>query len=429
MTAGPPAGDAPARDCLVLYTNYFPYHRGEEYLEAELPFLLERFRRVVLVPVMYETGMTRSRAVPSRVDVVAVDMPSGRPARAGHVARHAATAARTGLLAGAARPTSPRAFLYDLYFTTRGLEFWRRSHRAVLEAVGDATDVVVYSYWLYVTAFEAVLLRRALGERVALAVSRAHRYDVVKEVNAVGFLPQRRLLLEGLDRVHPVSDQGRDSLVDDVPDLADRVTVRRLGVAPPLGRGPRTLRPRLEVVSCSSLKPVKQVPLLLDALALLHGRGVPVRWTHFGGDGAALDRLREAAGRALPADAVALRGHLANAEVLEHYASAPVSVFVNVSTSEGVPVSVMEAMAHGVPAVATAAGGTGQLVTDGRDGRLLPVDADAVAVADALEDVWRLTPAAYGRLVEQAHTTWATGWATTAVYPEFAAALAGVNGS
>lgn len=425
----PTGGGAVRRPCLVLYTNYFPYHRGEEYLEAELPFLVERFKRVVIVPVMFEHGMLQTRELAAGVTVVAVGMPSSTGARARHLVANATAAFRSGLMASASRPWRPWRFLFDLYFTTRGLEFWRRSRPLVLAAVGDEDDVVVYSYWLFVTALEAVLLRRELAARVPLAVSRAHGYDVVKEANALRFLPQRRLLVTELDRVYPVSENGRSSLIDDVGDLGHKVSVRRLGVAAPRARGPRSHRPRLELVSCSSLKTVKRVPLIVDALATLHERAVPFRWTHLGGSGPALEQLRRRAEQSLPLESFTLAGHVSNQEVLRRYACESVTLFLNVSTSEGVPVSIMEAMAHGIPAVATAAGDTGQLVTAGHNGWVLPVGVDAPGIADALERVWDLPSEEYTRYVVAAHRTWATGWATAEIYPAFVAELADLSGS
>ena len=42
-----------------------------------------------------------------------------------------------------------------------------------------------------------------------------------------------------------------------------------------------------------------------------------------------------------------------------------VDLFVNLSTTEGLPVSIMEAMAHRIPAIATEVGGTPEIVIDG----------------------------------------------------------------
>jgi glycosyltransferase involved in cell wall biosynthesis len=58
-------------------------------------------------------------------------------------------------------------------------------------------------------------------------------------------------------------------------------------------------------------------------------------------------------------------------------------VFCLPSLFEGMPVALLEAMALGVPAVATAVGGTPEVVADGVTGRLVP-PKDPAALAAAL---------------------------------------------
>ena len=61
-------------------------------------------------------------------------------------------------------------------------------------------------------------------------------------------------------------------------------------------------------------------------------------------------------------------------------------VFTLASTHEGLPVALMEAMALGLPVVATSVGGIPQAVTDGVEARLVP-PGDAQRLADALLEV------------------------------------------
>ena len=55
---------------------------------------------------------------------------------------------------------------------------------------------------------------------------------------------------------------------------------------------------------------------------------------------------------------------------------------------DGIPVSLMEAMAYGVPCVSTEVSGVPELIEDGKEGLLVP-EKDATALADALEKLVR----------------------------------------
>jgi glycosyltransferase involved in cell wall biosynthesis len=67
--------------------------------------------------------------------------------------------------------------------------------------------------------------------------------------------------------------------------------------------------------------------------------------------------------------------------VLEWLATGRVDIVVLPSESEGLPVSVMEALAHGVPAVATDVGGVGELLGEGCGELVPPRDPGLLAAA------------------------------------------------
>ena len=61
-----------------------------------------------------------------------------------------------------------------------------------------------------------------------------------------------------------------------------------------------------------------------------------------------------------------LLGELDGAHVQRIYDTRPFDVFINTSKKEGVPVSIMEAMRHGIPVIAPRVGGIPELVTPDR---------------------------------------------------------------
>jgi L-malate glycosyltransferase len=103
------------------------------------------------------------------------------------------------------------------------------------------------------------------------------------------------------------------------------------------------------------------------------------------GDGALRREIEEQVARLGAGDRVHLLGARNDAALI----AAGFDVAVLASLHEGLPNAVMEAMAAGAPVVATAVGGTTELVIDGATGFLAPpADADALAqrILDTLQN-------------------------------------------
>ena len=140
---------------------------------------------------------------------------------------------------------------------------------------------------------------------------------------------------------------------------------------------------RIEIVSVGRLAAPKDFSTLLAALALLQrGRA---RLTVLG-DGPQRPLLEQQVAELGLVDDVVLAGEVADVRPSLDQAD----VFVLSSTSEGMPISVLEAMAAGLPVVASAVGGLHEVVADGATGFLVPA-SQPEALAESL-----------GRLVEDA---------------------------
>jgi glycosyltransferase involved in cell wall biosynthesis len=113
------------------------------------------------------------------------------------------------------------------------------------------------------------------------------------------------------------------------------------------------------------------------------------------GDGALRREIEEHAARLGVGDRTHLLGARSDAALI----AAGFDVAVLASLHEGLPNAVMEAMAAGAPVVATAVGGTTELVIDGATGFLAP-PADAGGLAQRILDALR-DPASSARMAEQ----------------------------
>ncbi|MGH1504862.1 MAG: glycosyltransferase family 4 protein [Acidimicrobiales bacterium] len=204
-----------------------------------------------------------------------------------------------------------------------------------------------------------------------------HEFTEEKQIH----LPQK---VRQASFVSGVSDHTRSQLMRiSAPEVWERLHVARCGVDldafefhPPAVRTGDGLR----VLSVGRLSPEKGQHLLVDAAALLARRGRRDITMVFVGDGPSRSDLeRRAAGLG---DQVEFLGAKDLDEVRAELGRS--DAFCLASFAEGIPISIMEAFAVGVPVVATDVGGVSELVVDGVTGRLVP-PGSADALADALE--------------------------------------------
>jgi glycosyltransferase involved in cell wall biosynthesis len=153
------------------------------------------------------------------------------------------------------------------------------------------------------------------------------------------------------------------------PSPADRHAARRaLGIA----------AETFVAVSVARLDPVKDFGTLLDAFATVRRRAAGARLLIVG-DGPERAAIAERAAQPDLDGAVHLIGFRSDVRAL----IAAADVYVNSSISEGISITILEAMAAGLPVVATAVGGTPEVLANGAGGLLVP-SRDAERLASAI---------------------------------------------
>lgn len=132
-------------------------------------------------------------------------------------------------------------------------------------------------------------------------------------------------------------------------------------------------------ITVANLLPVKNYPVLVRALARLRDEGVKLTaiFVGQGSDRAAIETLL--GDLSLGPDRIKVLGFRTDIPDLLGASD----VFVLASQMEGLPLAILEAMAAGLPIIATAVGGIPEVVRDGRHGLLVP-PGDPAALAAAL---------------------------------------------
>ena len=269
------------------------------------------------------------------------------------------------------------------------------SHRALWTLLRRLRPAVLHTY--NISTIEYCLTAWMAG--VPLRIHAEHGRDSIemsgrhRKYNTL-----RRLLVPFIDRFVPVSADLGAWLRHTVGVPQHKIRLIANGVdtthfTPGPEREPGA-PPTIWIGTVGRIDRIKHHDGLLDAFALLLA-AFPLQQANLRlaivGDGPLLPALRERVAREAWGHQVWLPGARADvAQIMRGY-----SVFVLPSLSEGTPVTILEAMATGLPVVASRVGGVPQLVIDGQTG-LLSDPADPHSLAGAI-GAYIADPALAGR--------------------------------
>lgn len=415
-----------ARQALILLTDSYPFSRGEEFLEQEITYHAGNFERTLIIPTYQKSSAAQTRQLPDGMETLLVTSPRTQDWRP-YAIKHA-----TKAYFGKHRMIERRPWkgfypwLIDFRFATTCLELYERLEPHVKQIDWSEYDrIVIYSYWFYTGTAVGIMIRDLLLPNVQVdIVSRAHAYDVDESDASYKYLPARNFLMRNTTEVYPISEYAAAFLKKYEAPGAANIVISRLGVP---ANAPATLdrSDKLRIVSCSHFAPYKRVNLLIDALGELERRGIAFHWTHIGESTPEMNApIHDAARRILPTGSYTFTGYLANESVRNFYADSKVDLFVNVSDGEGVPVTIMEALAAGIPVLATDAGGTREIVHNDRNGWIIPVASTASDIAGKIAEISCIAPERYRGFGAQAHEVWAEYADRDVNYRAFANTLA-----
>ncbi len=408
----------PAR--LILLSNSFPYGNWEPYLETEVAYY-DSFDEIhILALQIRKEHRSRLRRLPSeKFHIFPVDyapksvylLNSVRALFDKNLYKEMGKLMRQHRLNPS---TLVKLFVYlsRAHYEARHIKKYLRES-GLMKNPGKG---VLYVYRFEYQPYLALLLQKYLpGYKI---VARAHGYDLYEGVNSAKYIPLREYLLERLEKVVLISEAGLQYLAEQFPTYREKMQVSKLGTAD-CGINQTALEHPLQLVSCSTVNPIKRLHLIARALAKVR---VEVIWTHYG-DGVSMDELKDEISKLPQNVRVNLRGMVPNRQVLDDYAKEPYHLFLNVSASEGIPVSIMEAMSFGIPCIATDVGGNGEVVTDGFSGRLMPAEFEPEELARRIEDFAAMSAEEYRVFRENARKDWYTKHCAENNYPGFVSQL------
>lgn len=401
---------------LVLLTSSYPFGKAENFLNDELPLLAENFR---VITILAGRRTEKARPVPANCEVLVID-----PEQAESIWRRLPLVVRA-LLREWRLWSSPRKVKYML----ASIAFYVKQASAIVKTARSAlTDrqalpTCFYSYWLDYHALAAAQLSSSFPN--STAVSRAHGFDVYTERHPHNYLPFRTYLVERLDAVFPISDSGMSAL-HLLPTRRAKISTLRLGVTRLLSEEPEGSTTRCHsIVSIGSLIPLKRIELITEALSRFNP-GDNMQWHHFG-DGPMKRELHQLASGALKIP-YTFHGHIRSSELRKFLSSVSgCAILINTSSTEGIPVSMMECMACGIPCIGTNVGGVSEIIEDAVNGRLMSANPTPLEVFQTLRQCIELGDKQWNDMCRQAYRTWDERYQAEKNFSLFAKRLVSIN--
>ena len=361
---------------LTVVTSRFPYFHTEAFLESEYPFLQKSFEEVTFLPLI--KGECREGFSNARI---CDDYASNYKKTKYYVIK---VLLSKGLYTSLWKSRS-RLFEKERIINTFKQEFHYQVFRTLLKQNPSLFDenTTIYSYWFNAPVYALLKLRKELGLKYKV-VCRAHRFDVYDNK---GEMPNRAFCIQTIDKIFPISEDAINIFTKKYGH-AEKYILSRLGVKDHGCIASVSESNLFHILSISQVHPRKRIREIYESVIVFTKRHPEktITWTHFG-DGVQLNELFTwANNHDLSNLIIEIKGRVANIEIINYITQTPLDLFINLSSSEGVPVSIMEAQSFGLPVIATDVGGTKEIVNDA-NGILLPSSPTIVNVVDAMEEI------------------------------------------
>lgn len=361
---------------LFLFTSEFPFGNNETFVKNEILVLSEKFQNIYLVPNTKPKAPNKA-SLPSNVNVIELfEMKSSFKKKLSLMFLNSYFII-TCLLNEVLKSRQKLLALKNLknnFHLLVSLLF----KAEMLKAKIQSNNCVFYTFWF---STDATLLSILSKKKIINGYfSRAHGFDLYEDNGKENYIPFRNFQLSLVNTVFCVSKVGMKYLADLYPQFSQKIKSSYLGVfdnGANIGPGDD----EIVIVSCSNIVPVKRLNLIVDALKSVR---INVKWVHFG-SGYLKQKLDDEIALLPNNIKVEMRGQVENEEIINFYQNNSVSVLLNTSISEGLPVSMMESISFGIPIIATNVGGVSEIVNE-QTGVLLDVNFQSKQLADLLND-------------------------------------------
>jgi len=372
---------------LFFFTASYPYNIDEAFIETEMPFLAHAFDKIVIIS-NESTGHKRETPNNCYTEYFPYNLNNFEKIKAllftSKKLYKDETSNITKTYGSNINTQIKKIILTSIYKAQKLSAFIKK---CIEKHAKPDDEIFLYSYWMNDMAIGCALYKK--NNNKINFMCRAHGWDVYFERHTPPYLPFRKFIADNADNVLFISAHGKKYFIhkNKIEDIKN-IDVSYLGVKKqmlwPYKREKNTFR----IVSCSSIIPLKQVDKIAEAISLL-SKEYTIEWTHLGG-GELQHTLKNKTTELFadkPHISFKMSGAIKNTDVINYYQSHNIDLFINASSFEGLPVSLMEAFCFGIPAIAPDIGGISEIIDNKVNGYVFKPETTAFELARLIESI------------------------------------------
>jgi glycosyltransferase involved in cell wall biosynthesis len=330
----------------------YPYGNGEPFLENELNHLAAKFKKIFIYPT---TVSQTKRNLPHNVELR--DLETAKL----QYSTFNIMLSNLGLLTNVHLKEIFRANRNNTY-----LKHFREYNSRFCKSVALADKIesktkdsqrdIFYSFWMNESAEAlAVLKKRKKIGKFVFRTNGFDLYDVQAKYNYIAFRP---FIFQQADKMFAVAKKGSEYMKS-FNICPEKITYSYFGTED-YGMSVFNPQEKFTIFTCSDLRKIKRVDAMVD---ILKNIDLPIRWIHHGHTGDNEKVFYEKV-KQLPSNVeFVLHNRKENYnDVLKFFKENHFNLFVLLSSIEGLPVSLIEAISFGIPVLATDVGGVSEVI-------------------------------------------------------------------
>jgi colanic acid/amylovoran biosynthesis glycosyltransferase len=413
------------RSILYLIVSDYPYGFGEPFLEDELSVVAAAFQKIyIILPYPIKANKLQPKFhIPANAEVIELNIRESASDKLFAIKSVVSEAWRMELkfIRGIYKQPLQAIHLKVMAAYQAFANIFAQEMASLLQAHGHpAESITLYTYWFTNATYGCGILKQKSPK--LRVVSRTHRWDCFYYVNPGDYLPFRPWMLKHSDGVYPISDAGTTYMKNQVDGYEQsKIKTFRLGVdidAPQFAISKKNNK--LRVLSIAFISKVKRIDRIIEALAITEN--CSIEWTHIGSAPNADDPVFELAKQKLSSlnhIKFQFLGEKSKEQIYNYLSSNQTDVLLCTSESEGIPVSMMEAIAHGIPLISVNVGGISEIIRNSVNGELLPAEASSPLIAKTLEKWAQLNENEFAQYSNQAFSSYLEYFSATKNYTRF----------